>query len=345
MVTHLPPSSSFTSPDLSSASTVDEQAVRWWVQQCEGFAKDGARSHDAFLHWRDADPTHARAWADVQRTAAAIDALPAGALDALRTSPRTLTHKPPVPSRRSLLRLGAAAAACALLVGGAAVLLHAERAVPQYAQGLRTERGQMLSADLPDGTRIDLDTDTALDVQMYSTRRHVRLEHGQALFDVSADPARPFEIEVGALRVTVVGTRFQIRHVAGHIDVEVIEGSVRVERVADGAIAESRLLSAGQAVALERGGPLSPTTTVAVDDVATWRQGRLNFDDVPLSAALAEFARYGDIGLAIPDPAVAALRVSGSFDIARVDRFAHALPRALPVRLQARAGGIDIVAR
>jgi transmembrane sensor len=345
MVTHLPPSSSFTTPDSSSASTVDEQAVRWWVQQCEGFEKDGARSHDAFLRWLDTDPTHARAWANVQRTAATIDALPASALDALRASPRALTHKLLAPSRRSVLRVGAAAAACALLIGGAAALLHAERAAPQYAQALRTTRGQVLSVDLPDGSRIDLDTQTALDVRMYSTRRRALLEHGQALFDVKADPARPFEIEVGALRVTVVGTRFQIRHVAGHIDVEVIEGSVRVERVADGSIAESRLLSAGQAVALERGGPLSPTTTVAVDDVATWRQGRLSFDDVPLSAALAEFARYGDTGLAIPDPDVAALRVSGSFDISRVDRFAQALPRALPVRLQPRAGGVDIVAR
>lgn len=97
------------------------------------------------------------------------------------------------------------------------------------------------------------------------------------------------------------------------------------------------LLTVGQAVAADAAGALGPVTAVAASGVALWREGRVAFDGTPLSQALAEFERYGDTGLRIRDPAVAALRLNGSFDVRKVDNFARALTRALPVRLEEQA--------
>ncbi|MEG1329188.1 MAG: hypothetical protein RSD99_30070, partial [Janthinobacterium sp.] len=66
---------------------------------------------------------------------------------------------------------------------------------------------------------------------------------------------------------------------------------------------------------------------------APWRNGRITFDNVPLGAALAEFERYGDTGFIVRDPAVARLRIGGSFSLAQLDRFAAALPQLLPVHV------------
>lgn len=75
-----------------------------------------------------------------------------------------------------------------------------------------------------------------------------------------------------------------------------------------------------------------------------WREGRVNFDGVSLSQALAEFERYGPTRIVLSDPAVAGLRVHGSFDLRRLDAFTRALPRVLPVRVTPTAeGGIEIV--
>jgi transmembrane sensor len=70
-----------------------------------------------------------------------------------------------------------------------------------------------------------------------------------------------------------------------------------------------------------------------------WRAGRVVLNDTPLGDAVAEFERYFDTGLVVPDPAVAALRLNGSFDLRQAGAFKRALPEVLPVRLQTRADG------
>ena len=68
-------------------------------------------------------------------------------------------------------------------------------------------------------------------------------------------------------------------------------------------------------------------------------QGPAVAQALPLSQALAEFERYGPTRLAVRDPAVAAMRLSGTFDPRHLDNFRKALPKVLPVRLLDPQGG------
>ncbi|MNT70569.1 fec operon regulator FecR [compost metagenome] len=70
------------------------------------------------------------------------------------------------------------------------------------------------------------------------------------------------------------------------------------------------------------------------DGIAPWREHRLSFVDTPLARALAELERYGSTGLVVNDPAVAALRLSGTFDPRDARTLRRALASALPVRLK-----------
>jgi transmembrane sensor len=99
------------------------------------------------------------------------------------------------------------------------------------------------------------------------------------------------------------------------------------------------LLTAGQAVSADSSGHIAAVSQVSAAAFAPWRNGRIAFDNTPLSEVLAEFERYGDTRLRIADPAVAALRISGSVDARKADNFARALPRALPVELREDADG------
>lgn len=195
-----------------------------------------------------------------------------------------------------------------------------------------------------------LDTATQAEVRLYRDRREVRLIDGQAMFTVHADASQPFHVLAGFTRVTVVGTRFSVRHTRsglgdGDTRVAVEEGRVRVRRRVpdgDGAFTDTSELvelTAGQRVAADAGGRIGPVARLAVAAVAPWREGRVSFEDTPLSQALAEFERYGDTRLVVHDPAVAALRIGGSFELRHLATFAQVLPQMLPVRLQPQRDG------
>lgn len=223
---------------------------------------------------------------------------------------------------------------------------------PTFQQSFATARGEQKKVNLPDGSTLWLDTTTQAEVVLYRQRREVRLTDGQALFAVQSNPDQPFDVLTGGTRITVVGTRFSVRRTRsglgaeGSVSVVVEEGRVRVaSRSAAHKMDSSSSveLSAGQSIIADAAGALGPVNR---DDApaATWREGRVSFSGTPLMQALAEFERYGDTGLVIRDPAVAALKVNGSFDLRQIGAFARALPRVLPVQLSTRDGQTEIIA-
>jgi transmembrane sensor len=273
-----------------------------------------------------------------------------------------------------LLPHAAAAAIAFALVGGGWMGWDHWRQLPTFEQTFVTVRGQQLTAALPDavagalpqGSTLQLDTGTRLEARLYRDRREVRLTDGQAMFTVKSDAERPFHVWAGALRITVVGTRFSVRHTpsglgAGQTIVSVEEGRVRVARAnpasgagGDGAEILSEggpadlpavELTAGQMVVADDAGHMGAVASVPASSIASWRDGRISFDQTPLAQAIAEFERYGRTGLVVHDPAVAALPVGGSYSLKQWQRFAETLPQVLPVRLVQRGEATEVVAK
>ena len=287
-----------------------------------------------FAAWLAADALHAHAYAQLQDSYRAARRIPAQ----VTTRWTVPAPSPRRPLLRSLRVLPYAAAAMLLLSVGAGGYQWWQQQ-PTFSQAYATARGQRLAVALPDGSKVQLDTATQLHVSVYRQRREVRLAHGEALFQVQAKQGQPFDVLSGPLTVTVVGTQFSVRNTVAHdgqLRVAVQHGQVRVA----GARQDKVDLTAGQGVSSDAGGRLSDVASLAPGSVAPWRDGRVTFDNVPLGAALAEFERYGDTGLAVRDPAVARLRIGGSFSLTQLDRFASALPQLLPVHV-VRDGGVS----
>lgn len=248
--------------------------------------------------------------------------------------------------RRLAPRPMLAGACLTLLLAGAITWVH--WSLPVFSASYVTARGETAELELPDGSRLQLDTASRAEVALMRGRREVRLPEGQARFEISGDAERPFSVLAGPLRITVVGTRFVVRFTPdapehGGIRVAVEEGQVRVTRNRwFGFGSEAIELAAGQAVASDAAGELGAVAEVAPGEIAPWRHNRISFNDATLQTALAEFERYGDTGLVVRDPAVAALRLTGTFDPRRPENFARLLPQALPVTLVAVGGVTEI---
>lgn len=331
-----------------------------------------------FQAWLNAAPEHAQAYGEMDRSIAPVRELPGDRVQALSAAlrppspaataqeaarPALCPARPASPDRRAWMAgigrffpQAAMAMAVVALVGGGWLGWNDYRGQPTFANDYATARGQRLNVDLPDGSKLQLDVATQAQVRLYRDRREVRLLEGQAMFAVHADSQQPFDVLAGAVRVTVVGTRFAVRHTrtgldAGKTVVQVESGRVRVvrdtpsgESTANKALAPIEL-TAGQSVAADAAGQLQPVVSIPTGSVAAWRQGRISFSDTPLAEALAEMERYGDTGLVVSDPTVGALRLGGSFDLRQIGAFTQALPALLPVRLERRNGQVEIVVR
>lgn len=352
---------------------LDVAAATWAARRRNGL---DARGTAALQDWLGADPRHAQALAEMEQTLGALAQVPPPERAALRTcrtahgdvtacatvaAPAKRSARAARPTRVSWFAQAALALVLLLAVGGGWLGWDRWQGQPQFAQFFSTERGQLLSVTLPDaasgGSTLQLDTATRLQARLYRSHRDLRLADGQAMFSVHADPARPFQVRAGAVRVTAVGTRFAVRHTASGIDagktvVSVEEGRVLVSALApddDGrpTLAHQAAVELGAGQMLQAGpdGRLGPAMPVAATAIAPWRSGRISFEHTPLREALAEFERYGRTGLVVTDPAVAALPVGGSYQLRQFQQFARALPEILPVRLVPSGDSMEIVAR
>lgn len=362
----------------SQQDPLDIEAANWVVRHRRGLSP--AEHHD-WQRWLAQDPRHGDAFNDMQDTFGQVQQLPQNDIAQLRSSlpprsqpataqpvasPSQVGRVPPQTASRSpwwlptMPQFGMAALVLAVAGGGA---WHWWQQ-PLFVQHYATARGQQMQLQLPDaagnGSRLQLDTRTSLTVKLYRNRREVQLQEGQVQFAVAADKQRPFTVDAGRTRVTVVGTRFTVRHTgsglhAGQTLVAVEEGKVRVSQLGPDAqpVTEARhssppLLTAGQyllANAQGLPGTIENLGKAAAANLAPWRTGRLSFDQTPLAVAIAEFERYGATGLTVRDPAVAALPVGGSYSAGQWQHFANSLPQVLPVRLLQRGEVTEVVAR
>ncbi|MCU0761623.1 MAG: FecR domain-containing protein [Hydrogenophaga sp.] len=372
---------------LAGQDPFDAQAALWAARRQDGLS---AEEESELQAWLAGDPARGAKLEELSGVLGQVDQLPPGdvaalkaALPAALTSGRTAqgarpsaqenlrprSHTTQNSGRRQWLaswgrwlpQAAMAGMAAMLVTGGWLGWSHWQQQ-PTFIQSFVTQRGQQLSVTLPEGSALRLDTDTRLEVAIYHDRREVKMPEGQALFDVNPDPNRPFHVIAGATRITVLGTRFSVRHTltgleAGGVSVMVEEGRVRVARISNEGMANSRdvhstvdesgavELVAGQSVVANSRGHLSPVSVLLPASALSWRDGRVVLNDIPLRDAVAEFERYLDTGLVVNDPHAAELRLNGSFDLRQFSAFKRALPQALPVRLRSRDDGrIEVIA-
>ena len=186
-------------------------------------------------------------------------------------------------------------------------------------QTYATHVGEQRLVRLADGSSVRLDTDTRLAVSFSRSARHIRLERGQAYFEVAHDRGRPFTVDAGPLSVRAVGTKFDVRQEAGGPRVTLVEGVVQVR--SRGATPGAWTLKAGEQVIL---GKAAAKTAADVGAATSWTSGHLVFQALPLSQAIDEVNRYSVRKIRLNAPAIANVAVNGVFETGDTDAFVAA---------------------
>ena len=316
------------------AESIVEQAVSWYVRLASG--QQTPQDQAEFEQWRAAHADHARAW---RRLQAMGDGLQASTTQVTPAVSRTVLARAAeaMPARRRAFRT-------LVWVGaGGTVLYLAQQRLPWRAHlaaaiaDERTATGKRRDLVLADGTRLMLNTATAVDIRFDDRQRRIILRNGEIMVITARDTQdRPFVVATQEGTLIPVGTRFSVRRDETRAEsatrLAVTEGAVDVRAAGTASDVPTRV-RAGQQVRFtyRQVAPVEPLRDTAL----SWADGTLSAEGMPLGQFIADLDRYRPGRLRCA-PEVAHLRITGTWPLTGDDpteRILASLERQLPVRV------------
>lgn len=279
-------------------ATTRQEAIDWAIR-----AQDAAFDDwEALADWLAADPYHAILYDQV--TIGADEAARAPQQDAPSASASSARAAEPPTVRRPRRWLPFALAACLVATVGGGLALYQGRSAPAFYT-VSTAAGGRQSVDLAGAVRMELNGDTRITLDR-NDPRFARLDQGEAMFTVVHDPKRPFELHVGTMRVTDIGTVFDVEQYDAGMRVAVAHGAVRVT-TGGGSVA----VAAGSAVTVGEDGVAVMRHDQDAHSVGAWRDGQIDFADISLAQLASRLHRASGARISVA-PEIANRRVSGS---------------------------------
>lgn len=313
-------------------TSIGEEAARWFARIANTPPDHPDRSR--FEAWLAASPAHAEEYAAFARVWDDFDS--DERLDALAqtASKRKAALKQAEHARREARRVLLKRGALGMFVcGGAGALAWRAwsfwNAQPLQQFTLATRTAEMATRHLPDGSVLRLNARSTVRVTYYRTRREVRLDQGEALFEVTHDAARPFVVDGGFARITVLGTRFVVTRFEDRVRVSVGSGRVHLAAVS-GEAGHALLLEAGEVAEVAAAQAPARLPRSAADAFA-WERGTLVFDTATLPEIAQSLSRYRTIPVRAQASAV---RVTAVVQVRDIDVFLRNLPAIAPVRVE-----------
>ncbi|KPW57365.1 Sigma factor regulatory protein FecR/PupR family [Pseudomonas syringae pv. broussonetiae] len=310
-----PSNESLNKSDISLG--VAQQAVGWLLEMQEGTLD--ARRQQAWQLWLNGNAEHQRAWAHMQRVNQRLSGLSSPLAHAALNAPKSASRR---HALKLLLLLGAGSAAGWSLREQIAL----QPLLADYNSGVGEQRKVALS----DGSQVQLNTASAVDVRFDAQQRLIKLLQGEILISASAD-SRPLSLlsTEGTVRASTGASRFNLRQLDGRTQLAVFAGALEIAPL--GRSGPGLMLRASQQATFSR----DAWDSVKPIDAGSgaWADGMLVASRMKLSDFLAELGRYRR-GRLNCDAKVANLLISGSYPLADSERILDMLELALPVHVQ-----------
>lgn len=345
---------------MNEQEKIIAEAASWAVRVEAGL--DGAEQ-DAFLDWFTADPRNAVEYDRQRANWARLDILadwrPEHAARPNRDllAPRRETLWDWLRKRHRaivgvLVGVAGVAAACAAVAVFAPFQsrqtpVNPPVAAPPAVYAAKDAISTIEQSKLDDGTIVELNRGASITVNYTATERHVKLEHGEANFQVAKDPTRPFIVNIDGVNVRALGTSFNVRRGGDAVEVLVTSGVVRVHAndedpaaPSDAGAREDSVVKAGQlaVVSLAAQTPGMSVQTVESDRMETmiaWHPRQIDIEGQSLASVVEEFnRRNAPIEFVIMDPELAETEVSATMRSDQVENFVRLLEGVFRVKVE-----------
>ena len=303
------------------------EASAWLARLQSG---NDAEVERRFRVWYEARPAHANAFERVRRSYESAGLLRHSEL----ARDRSWEERAPRASTQPRWAF-AGAAALAVLVP-ATILITNGGVGPIGTRNslmLATAIGEIRQVTLEDGSRLTLDSATAVEVALGRSERRAVVQKGRARFEVARD-TRPFIIEAGAATVRSGPAVLDVEALGEHSRIEVHSGSATASLRSNTQEAAAVRVDAGQGFSSDR----EPGTYALTRGRSAWTKGMLQFDGTPLDDAVAAANRYSERRIIVQGD-LHQLRVTGAFRAGDTIGLAKALAAAFNLSLIQAADG------
>jgi transmembrane sensor len=334
-------------PEPLSEALLDE-AAEWLVRLNE--SKATPAEFEEWQRWLNADLRHARAFRALEGT---WQISTEAAIALYSRDESTFTCYRPAEPVSTWIRRGhnirrhrvwTAAAAVLILAGIVGVWWSGQPVI------IQTATAEQRVVWLPDRSRVTLGPLTRVSYRYSAATRALRLDTGQAFFEVTKEAHRPFVVDTHRGRIVAVGTAFSVDVASDRLNVTVAEGTVTIENAelpqkpSGSAVARPIMVSAGRRYIAATNGASVTTLPSATPDVS-WRDGRLLYYGDPLSAVITDLNRYAVDHIEFADRTVGDLQYTGTVFPESVNDWLVSLPNIFPVRVERREHGWLILSR
>lgn len=271
------------------------------------------RDHANLQQWRDSHPSHEQAWQKAQLLRQRFSDLPSALAMASLDRPQT--------SRRTVLKRAIGAVALV----PTAWLISRQLPLEVWRADLRTAIGEGKKIQLAEGSSLQLNTASAVDIDLKN--RRLTLVEGEIALNVPG--TLPLTIQTHFGQVLVSQSEVCVRQGPAGCKVSVFKGAVQLQPLRGPVFS----LRAGQQVGLQAkgAGAMEPFDVLAPG----WRDGVLMAQNQPLGDFLRELSTYRP-GVLRWEPELESLRVTGSFRLEDTDRILTLLAASLPLEVHRR---------
>lgn len=174
--------------------------------------------------------------------------------------------------------------------------------------------GQRKKVALPDGSVVWLNAKSKLTYpsEFNGTTREVELE-GEALFDVTHNPQKPFTVVTPSYRINVLGTVFNVKSysVADVFETTLVSGSVKVQEKDNASVIA--VLKPNEKFSFDKKKAATSVTKVDAPTYTTWKDGLYQFDHVSFGEMLNDLQLYKDVKIQVVDSSLLSIICTGKF--------------------------------
>jgi len=343
------------------------EAAEWHIRLANG----GPDVKTEFSTWIEGLPQHAQAFHAITNMESRLVRLdPDQVIDVAKLFPEGIPARSPargrpvqnrVPAGRNVTRAVLTRRLSGAVLAIAATVLVGWGAY-HYVEGetaYTTLVGEQRPIRLDDGSSMDLNVDSHVQVRYTPETRDVLLLGGEVLFNVEHDLARPFRVMTERAVVQAQSTQFNIYHRAARTTISVIAGEVSVllskgngtsanqDRQAHAPSpgeSDGLTLEAGQQVSIDPDGRYKKIEHADIPNATLWQNRRLRFDNAPLAEVVVELNRYNTTQIVVAGDRLGTRPISGSFSVDHPETLVHYL-QSTDDKLMVEKAGDAIVIR
>lgn len=176
-----------------------------------------------------------------------------------------------------------------------------------------TEKGVKSTVTLPDGSTVQLNSDTKITFpdKFIGDTREIILS-GEGYFKVVSNSAKPMMVNTNkGFSIKVLGTEFNLKSYENDNISETTLYTGSINLITPNVIT---VISPNEQVIINDKSEIKHIIPTAISDTKAWTQGRLIFDETPMTEVIKMLERWHGVKMTVMEPKILNYRITANFN-------------------------------